>query len=522
MNAMHAAVLLALTAVAVTAAPQLHVAVDLATATSQRIPADLASFSVEIHCPRLMFYNNRANASAGVRRSYINLLAFLRTTAGTATGPNLRVGGNSADDTFFAPSVAAAQGHVPAGDTYVADPVDIDAFAHMGEMAIGGTVTLDLSLRNATDPANAVAFANATVRRVPRGVIAAFEIGNEPELFRDNGVRPKNDTAWTYAAWERLWAAYAAALWPVIGMPRVQGAVFCCQRWQPDVPAYVRRYTRPPTNFLSSFSQHFYPQGAAHATIEQLLAPASVALYDKYWREVAAARAGGIAFVIGEGNSAFDGGKHGVSDAFAATAWGLDVLLNAAAANISRFNFHGCEDGAYTPIDTRSKRLPNATAAWQTYAWAKPLYYGMWAAADATARDAHVVAHALRWSGAAAAPPNVVVHTTLSLTPPARAVAVVIHKDVAHNATAVGVVLSLGAACAGRAARVRRGFPANASFSARGGISFGGQSFDGSVDGAPVGTPVEETLKLDATGPASLTVHPVSFVVVDVLGCALT
>jgi len=73
--------------------------------------------------------------------------------------------------------------------------------------------------------------------------------------------------------------------------------------------------------------------------------------------------------IIDETNSAYAGGRRGVSDTFAATLWGLDYLYTAAENGIQGVYFHGSmgtNDGAYSPIGSRL-----------TGVYAKPIYYAM-------------------------------------------------------------------------------------------------------------------------------------------------
>ena len=486
---------------------RLTVTVDVTSARSGPLPPDFASFSVETPCPKAMMFNNGRDVSEGIRTSYLGLLGWLRDASGTNVGPNIRIGGNSADESWFAPD---GKTPTPPPGLHVLTDDDVAAFTHYA--SADASITPDLSLRNPHDPNNTVLYAKAVAAAVELRGLHGFEIGNEPELLNRNGIRPTGQP-WNYSAWLAQWENHAAALVAAVGAPRIQGAVFCCNTWNRELPGYTRRFSQPPTNWLRTVSHHFYPMAGKALTLENILAHEAVDMYP--FRPYAGASvAAGVPFVMGEGNSGFDGGKMGVSNAFASTLWGLDVLFNAAANNFSRWNFHGCTGGAYTPIDTESHR-DNATG--HTVATARPLFYGMWAFADATQRRARLVAHTRSWD--TAAPPNVVAHVTYT-DAPSRVVAVVIHKGATAAARPVDVSLALGTACANRTAVVRVGAPASRSLGATSGLAFGGLSFDGSVTGRPLGTPVAATAAVDANGDvASVTVEPVSFVVIEVANC---
>ena len=475
-------------------AKRLDATVLSSRSTDLRVPRNMASFSVEVMSPlRMIIVDAHTGA---VRASYLEMLNFLGGVAspdggiaGQRLGPNLRIGGNSADETWYAPNATGVQ--PPFGKGYVVSATDIAAFAHV--KAWGGTLTVDLSLRNATDPDNAMAYAAAVHTALSADDIMNFEIGNEPELFVRNGYRADPFTFWD---WEGQWALYAHALVHDVlagAAHMIQGAVFCCGMWNGYLPAYVANYTQS----LSTISHHFYPMSGASATIEKLLAPHAVDLFQ--FRDLAhACNDQGVPFVIGEGNSAYDGGKKGVSDAFASTLWGLDLLFEAARNGIRRFNFHGGPGGAYTPIDTEQF----------SYAYARPLFYAMWAFTDATSADAAL----LQVNYNNTNEENVKVWATSHVN---RTTVVVIHKrpwDLGGEKVLVNLDVS-AVAKAGDHVHVR--VLTAPAINATSGLTFGGLTFDGSSTGRPQGTPVVHTRLVDAGGRLQLHLDPLHALVAD-------
>jgi hypothetical protein len=82
---------------------------------------------------------------------------------------------------------------------------------------------------------------------------------------------------------------------------------------------------------------------------------------------VAVGRSIHLPYRMAEGNSCYNGGKPGVSDAFASALWGADFMLLLAQLGVSGVNLHGGGRGFYTPI------AGGGSAPFQV----RPLYYGM-------------------------------------------------------------------------------------------------------------------------------------------------
>jgi hypothetical protein len=88
---------------------------------------------------------------------------------------------------------------------------------------------------------------------------------------------------------------------------------------------------------------------------------------------VAAARDHGIDLQISETNSVSCGGRAGISDVFAAAAWGLDWMLDLARLGVRRVNFHTV-NASYAVIQSTASGEPPA----MTYTnEPRPLYYAL-------------------------------------------------------------------------------------------------------------------------------------------------
>ena len=128
-------------------------------------------FSIEVGSTPEMF------AAGGLggkpRSSFANLMNVLRFASGSDSGPNIRIGGNSADESVYLPS-----GTLPTNDTYRITDADLQLYA-AAVPAWNGTIVLDLNMRNPTDPTLAVNHVKAAAASIGWDLIEGVEIGNE-------------------------------------------------------------------------------------------------------------------------------------------------------------------------------------------------------------------------------------------------------------------------------------------------------------------------------------------------------
>jgi hypothetical protein len=174
--------------------------------------------------------------------------------------------------------------------------------------------------------------------------LIAFQLGNEPDAWR-NRYRP---AAWTYADYWKEWTAVHAAV-----VARVPDAKFA----GPDVSNkmdYLTGFARDVKGMADvvMLTSHYYamgPAGAPGVTIERLLSPAPKLERDLQ-TAMAAARGAGLPYRMSEGNSCWNGGQPGISDALASALWVADMMLEFAQGGCAGVNLHGGGNGLYTPI----------------------------------------------------------------------------------------------------------------------------------------------------------------------------
>jgi hypothetical protein len=182
--------------------------------------------------------------------------------------------------------------------------------------------------------------------------LLTIEIGNEPDLYNQNGTR----TNYTFNQYLSEWGTYRDMI--TSSNPNVQFGAndSCCYNpWltttaQDSSIALLTRHLYPTSNTS--------PDPARAPTIDNLL---SASLMQRIGSMIDGwVQAGnGVPVGIIESNSASHGGQPGVSNAFAATLWGGDYLFTALEHGAKHLNFHtGGGPSLFSPIDKNLKPTP--------------------------------------------------------------------------------------------------------------------------------------------------------------------
>jgi hypothetical protein len=267
---------------------------------------------------------------------------------------NLRLGGGSSEFTTYSEET-------PTG------PPPFEVFGPDTSKTVKhGTVTSALALRNlrnfleATNwnclyglnlgqgsIENAVREA-AAVQKILGSRLVAFQIGNEPDSFR-NRYRPASYTPADYIAeWNRFREAIVKAT------PQARFAGPDISNKLPYLTAFAEEAAKHSDVIL--LTSHYYamgPAGNAQATLENLLSP-EPKLTTLKSRDLplieAAQKQSHLPYRMSEGNSCWDGGKAGVSDTFASALWCAGYMLTCMGRGWNGVNLHGGGSGYYTPI----------------------------------------------------------------------------------------------------------------------------------------------------------------------------
>ncbi len=294
------------------------------------------------------------------------LVGFLR---GLAPRGILRIGGNTSEYAFWTPQpspqspdisggiVGPDKGHKPAPPTQTTP----QAIRNLREFldATGWRAYYGLNLGKGTpqQAADEAAFVADTLG----DRLILFQIGNEADLYHNNGLRPAN---YDYAAFARDWQRFYDAVHARVPTAKFGG---------PDTAVtgmWVEEFAKQFHNQVELLSSHYYAEGPPTnpaMTIEHLLAPANER-WDKGVPQIRAAMAAShLPFRLAETNSCYQGGKQGVSNTFASALWAADLMLDLASFGANGINFHGGGYGWYAPI---VGTIPNGFVA-------RPEYYGL-------------------------------------------------------------------------------------------------------------------------------------------------
>jgi hypothetical protein len=141
-------------------------------------------FSIEVGSTPGTF--NAGGLAGTPRRSFAALANALRAASGDVQGPNVRVGGNSADESAYVPN----GGPLPANITYRITDADLRVYAAAAALW-NGTITLDTQMRHPDLPVLDTAHVGAALS-ILGAALEKVEIGNEPDLFFKNGIRPSS------------------------------------------------------------------------------------------------------------------------------------------------------------------------------------------------------------------------------------------------------------------------------------------------------------------------------------------
>jgi hypothetical protein len=437
------------------------------------IPPSFLGLSLEYRTVPI-FTGTPANGSNTV---FNQLLANLTDNGG---GPiSLRIGGNSEDESWWNP-IGAMQ---PAGVSYDVTP---DWMAGLAASAAqtGSPLILGLNLGQG-DPQVVVDLAQASLAALPDGSIAAFEIGNEPDLYATHAIPsagsggPKlvRSGDWSYEAYQAQFSDYAGALATYLPRPvALAGPAFAGTKWLPDLPAFVA--AESPA--LGVVTQHVYPLNSCnkqpddprYPTIQQLLADqSSHGLALQLAPAIATAHEAGQPIRIAEMNSIACGGARGVSDSTASALWAVDALFELASAGADGVNFHhsqsqstngGASYNAFTFAGAANGFAPHVN----------PLYYALLLFSQAAGNDARLLPVSVQ------SEQNVKVWATRNGSGQINLVA--LNKD-EHQPVRLQVALP-GISQSATLARL-----SSAGAAATTGLNLSGQSFDGSTDGRPVG-----------------------------------
>ena len=182
-------------------------------------------------------------------------------------------------------------------------------------------------------------------RRSLGDAVVAFEIGNEPNYYKDI-LRDRWPDDGSGRFYRDLVTEFAACCEQLDGFP-LAGPAWGWIGLRPDM---MERYLQAAPRPLTAVTVHYYhsaydarpSRGRPNDTPESLLDDTHTREVMKNWigPQLAVARRHGVPLRITECNSISGGGNVGVSDVYAAALWSLDTALEMAAAGVAGIDFH--------------------------------------------------------------------------------------------------------------------------------------------------------------------------------------
>ena len=383
--------------------------------------------------------------------------------------------------------------------------------------------------------------AKVFVENMPKGSIRAIEIGNEPDFYPT--VSHHRPGTYDYAAYALDFLTWRQSIFNAVpNSPLVHGpsdASFPALPLSSNgititttylTPADMSSFVQQEGSSLESVGQHHYTTFGSNVGGNPqpgiLLEPASTTARPAVAAQYAAiANQAGKPYRISEINSIAGSGQAGITNAFEQTLWSADIMFEYVKIGAVGVNFHSNDWNSFNQWDAYAAfhfYVPEAQfiSAYSHYSAAdgvpaparvppppgnqftsqyevreiQSLYYGMLFFAQATAHQGRLLPVALNTSA------NLKAWATLDPTNGGVNIAI-INKDQSASGS---VQLTVPGYKRGLVTRLLA-----PSFSAKTGITIGGQTFDGSQDGKPVGTRYGEFTR-SQNGTFEVSVGPTS------------
>lgn len=267
-------------------------------------------------------------------------------------GPGLlRIGGGSSDRIAWTGKPRNASTGTDSVTTS-----EIDRLAEFSR-AIGWPVMFGLNVvKNDPDAAaNEAVYVNSKLA----DNLYALQVGNEPDVYALNGLRP---TGYGTLDYKTEFDNYFSAI-----RAKLPNALFAGPG-----PAYNTDWLSPFAEVESAnirlLDAHYYVAGpATDPTINYgVLFSDYLKLNNILGAIKQQAETHHLPYRITECNSIYGGGKPGVSDIFASALWALDFMWTLAVNKGDGVNFHGGNHAVYTPIEMQNGLVT-----------AKPEYYAL-------------------------------------------------------------------------------------------------------------------------------------------------
>jgi hypothetical protein len=316
----------------------------ISTTPKSTIPSDFMGISLEWGSAQ----GTMGESSIGTNMIFRQLLSNL--TAYGSAPINIRIGGNSTDFTGepnantvrpFAELAQDVRSHFELGVNLGADNVQL-----------------------ATNQAKAY------VKQMPSGTIDAIEVGNEPDEYYRNGHRPSNYTMQDYFDDFNTWKEHIMPVLP--GGTKLMGASWAFTQTMQSLQSFENQQHEA----LSTFSQHLAAAAPSNDPADDfLLTPgASESIAQQVAPRIPITHSLGTPFRIGELTSISDGGIQNICQSFSAALWSIDTMFELTNVGADGVNWFAT--GNATAPFTFSTTYSGGRAHYSLTS-VTPLYYGL-------------------------------------------------------------------------------------------------------------------------------------------------
>jgi len=419
---------------------------SIGTTPLMTIPPNFMGLSDGWQTPQMIM----GQASTGVNQAYRNLLTNLTQYY---TAPMLY--------RIEADNVTPAQLQL-----------DIEPLVELAKnVNVNYTLGVDMYQNN---PTMSTAEAAQWVDGIPNNLIQAIEIGNEPDEYPYDGARLVTYNFTSYLAQFQQWQqGIQATIGNNFG---TMGPSAAASGWNAGTETALANGSLSPL----IATQHAYCAGPALGLTlppdYMLQSINATKLPGDYAPLAAAAHAAGLNFRIGEMNSIGGGGVEGISDTYPTALWAPDIMFNYLINGMDGVNWHTDPYTIYRLFLFNWKTAKGATT--YTLETVNPDYYGLLVFAQMAGRGAQLL------PVSPISDSNVSIWATVDNTSTAHVL--VINKD--ESATG-DVIINLLGYTKGTVRYLQA-----PSITSKTGLTFGGQTFDGSTDGTIQGQLVTSTI----------------------------
>lgn len=437
-------------------------------------------------------------------------------------------------------------------------PASVEEFNELAQDLPGVKFTAGVILGNSmtSTPSTAESIAQSYVTGMTPGILDSIEIGNEVDNYQYQSTRD-----YTFDVYNQKYSQWTSGILQAVApaTPKFTGPSWALMRtllndnyWSGYVnepPGYLQLFIAAQKANTKTITQHWY-SGLVGGLPPSYLLGSSALQYTNpgnpvpYWAPSVLgwaanlAHQNGMTFRVNELSSVDNGGQPGTSDSFAAALWAVDIMFEFANAGVDGVNWHGANGGVrdvapgdtclvqgvtyqapctprpiYAPWTFNIQHTNGGYPLSYTLDSVNPLYYGLYFFHLAVPDGAQLLPVTLQ------SPNYVKVWATKDTSGTIRIA--IINKDtsfsgdVAISLPGYGNATTLTMAdTTGYTGTIY--YANNTTVIGTTGITIGGQTFDGTVDGTIQGTQTLGSISPSGNGVYTVTVEPGTAVLLTV------